>query len=50
MLTVVPTFPLDGVREVIATFAALADGKNIIKLDVTIIMIMRAVKIVSLFN
>ena len=48
--TLVPTFPLDGVKEVIATFTAFADGRDIERVDATISIIMRAVKMVDLFN
>jgi hypothetical protein len=48
--TALPTCPLDGVREVTATFIALADGRDITKVDATITMIMRTVKMIDLFN
>jgi hypothetical protein len=47
---VVPTFPLDGVREVIATPTALADGRDIERVDAITSIIMRAVTILDLFN
>jgi hypothetical protein len=50
MRTLVPTFPLVGVIGAIATFIALADGRNITKVDVIVSMIIRTVKMVNLFN